>query len=355
MGLNPAAPVPARLAGADKERLLKLIDDAIDGGWSHARACRVLDVGDVRVHRWRARLLAHGTLEDLAPVGMPVHRLLAWEEEAILELIETWGPIDRSHRKLAHRGSYQGLVWVAPSTVRRVAAKHQVALPEPAPRRRPQFRLPWPDTIRWEPNQIWMWDSTLFPRCKRHVVAIVDVVSRYWIAHLCSPEFTTTQAQLLFANALHAEGLVELLTPERVDLAVDDPRRPILVAWSDNGPQMTAGDTREFLALVAIWQHYGRPRTPTDQAEVESFFGHIKADWPHLERITDPAALDHELDRVHNEYNTVRLHAGIGYVTPDDEHHGRGPTLRRARTIGLRDARQARINHNRNHHRDSTP
>jgi hypothetical protein len=80
MGLNPAAPVPARLAGADKERLLKLIDDAIDGGWSQARACRVLDVGDVRVHRWRARLLAHGTLEDLAPVGTPVHRLLGWEE-----------------------------------------------------------------------------------------------------------------------------------------------------------------------------------------------------------------------------------------------------------------------------------
>jgi hypothetical protein len=29
---------------------------------------------------------------------------LAWKEAAILELIEDWGPIDRSHRKLAHRG-----------------------------------------------------------------------------------------------------------------------------------------------------------------------------------------------------------------------------------------------------------
>jgi hypothetical protein len=25
------------------------------------------------------------------------------------------------------------------------------------------------------------------------------------------------------------------------------------------------------------------------------------------------------------------LHAGIGYVTPDDEHEGRGPAIRRAR------------------------
>jgi transposase InsO family protein len=228
-------------------------------------------------------------------------------------------------------------------------------LPEATPRRRPQFRLPWPDTIRWEPNHIWMWDSSMFGRAKRHVLAIVDVVSRYWIAYLCTAEFTTIQAQLLFADALQAEGLIELLTPERVDLPVGDPRRPILVAWSDNGPQMTATDTREFLALVAIWQHYGRPGTPTDQAEVESFFGHIKTDWPHLERITDPAALDIELARVRHDYNTARLHAGIGYVTPDDEHHGRGPTIRRARTIGLRHARQQRIAHNRTHRHQNTP
>jgi transposase InsO family protein len=353
--LNPAAPVPARVPGVVKERLLKLIDDAITAGWPQARAARVLGVADVRVWRWRARLAGVGTLEDLAPIGAAVHRLLAWEEQAILDIIETWGPVDVSYRKLAHRGSYQHLVWVSPSTLARVAAKHQVTVPAPAPRRSPQFRLPWPETIRWEPRQIWMWDSSQFLAADRHVIAIVDVVSRYWINYLCSAEFSTTQAQLLFADALDSEGLLGLLTPERVDLAIDDPRRPILVAWSDNGPQMTANDTREFLALVAIWQHFGRPGTPTDQAEIESFFGHIKTEWPHLEQITDPGVLNAELGRVRHTYNTVRLHAGIGYVTPDDEHHGRGPTIRRARTIGLRDARQARIDYNRQHRPEATP
>jgi hypothetical protein len=40
---------------------------------------------------------------------------------------------------------------------------------------------------------------------------------------------------------------------------------------------------------------------------------------------------------------TVRLHAGIGYVTPDDEHEGRGEALRQARRDGLDRARLARI------------
>jgi len=66
------------------------------------------------VHRWRARLLHVGTLVDRAPGGNPVHRLLDWEVAAILELIEEWGPVDRSHRKLAHRGSYTDKVFVAP-------------------------------------------------------------------------------------------------------------------------------------------------------------------------------------------------------------------------------------------------
>jgi hypothetical protein len=43
----------------------------------------------------------------------------------------------------------------------------------------------------------------------------------------------------------------------------------------------------------------------------------------------------------------VRLHAGIGYVTPDDEHHGRGDAIRQARHDGLSAAREARINYRR--------
>ena len=130
-------------------------------------------------------------------------------------------------------------------------------------------------------------------------------------------------------------------------MTVDDPARPVLLAVSDNGPQMISGSTREFMALCAIAQHFGRPGTPTDQAWIESLFGHVKGEYPHLDAIDDPAVLRAELEVVRGDYNTIRLHAGIGYVTPDDEHEGRGPAIRKARRDGLERARQNRIAYHR--------
>jgi putative transposase len=55
--------------------------------------------------------------------------------------------VDRSHRKLAHRGSYTGQVFVSPSTLLRAALRHRVELPgEPfrvAPPRPALPEVPW--------------------------------------------------------------------------------------------------------------------------------------------------------------------------------------------------------------------
>jgi transposase InsO family protein len=82
---------------------------------------------------------------------------------------------------------------------------------------------------------------------------------------------------VLFDHALIVEALADQVTPERLELPVDDPARPILLACSDNGPQMTSLATREFFAGLAIAQRLGPPHTPSDQAWIESLFGHVKA------------------------------------------------------------------------------
>lgn len=343
-----SGPIPARVNEPVKAALLGLVADAVDQGWSVGRACGVLELDRGRLWRWQRRQAA-GTLADRRPGGNPIHGLLAWEEEAIVELYNSWGPVDMSHRKLAHRGSYTERVWVSPSTVDRVLARHGLSLKgEPRPAR--SQRAPWPQWCEWRPNQLWCWDMSQFEQCVagKYAYGIVDVVSRKWIATILAPEATSTQVRVLFLTALEAEGLLSEETQARVaclDETVPDDDTdeiPLLLAVSDNGTEMKSRDTRKFLAACSIAQHFGRRSTPTDQAWIETLWGHVKAENPTLMSIEDPAVLAAELERARVHYNTVRLHEAIGYVTPDDEHEGRGDAIRAARRAGLDKADQDR-------------
>jgi putative transposase len=326
-----------------------VLERATAGGWSRRRACRVLGLDERRVRRWAERA-ADGELDDRRSGGNPVHGLMPSEVCEILALADEWGDVDASHRKLAHRGSYLGRVWVSPATVFRVLLQYGRVLPH-RPAREPAVKAPWPAWVQYRPNQVWGYDLTAFPAARTQALAIVDLVSRKWIDHLLCPEATSLQVQVLFTRALDAEGLLDGIVGRAealADPAAPDADQPVLLAVSDNGAQMTSGSTREFMALHAIATHFGRPGVPTDQAPVESFFGHLKHEWRYLTHIADPGDLDRELAAVRASYNGVRLHASIGYVTPDDEHAGRGPAIRQARRVGLARARQARLAYHRN-------
>lgn len=342
MGLSGR--VPRRVDAATKAGLLELLDEATDEGWSLRRACQQLELAEVRAYRWLGRRGA-GDLDDAKPGGSPMHGLLDEEVEQVIALFHEWGETDRSHRKLAHRGSYLDRVWVSPSSVRKVLAAQGLRL-RGLPRPGRSTRKAFPDWAEYKPNSIWIYDTTHFTAAGMAVVTIMDLVSRKWLTEIVSVEETSIQVAQAFTAALQLEGLCEAVTAYQdalVDPTVDDPAHPILLAVSDNGAQMTSGSTREFMALNAIGQHFGRPGTPTDQAWIETLFGHIKAEWPHLLAIGEPAILRAELAVVREHYNGIRLHAGNGYVTPNDEHEGRGPAIRKARQAGLENARQRRL------------
>ncbi len=138
--------------GATRAALLDLLDGAAAGGWSLRRACHDLQLPERRAYRWLDRR-DRDELDDRRPGGAAVHGLLAEEAAQILALFDQWGETDRSHRKLAHRGSYLGLVWVSPSSVRRVlhlADKHFRALP----RQGKSVRRPFPAWADYVPNSI---------------------------------------------------------------------------------------------------------------------------------------------------------------------------------------------------------
>lgn len=354
VGLGTGGPVPAGVDGAAEAVLLDLIDGAVAAGWTRRRVCSVLGLGRRRAWRW-ARRRDDGRLDDARPGGRPIHGLLDWERDEIVKLFDEWGEVDRSHRKLARRGSCLGRVWVSPSTVDRPLAGHGLALAG-LPRPKRAARTPWPQWCEWRPNQLWCWDGTQFPRCPtaKHAYAIVDAASRKWIATHLTPSPDSVAARVLFARALDGEGLPgDDLAARLADPDAEPPDDDIalLLAISDNGPEMRAGDTAAFMALCSTAQRFGRPSTPTDHPWIESMFGHAEHDHPHLETPADPADLSREPERTRTHYNGVRLHEGIGHVTPDDEHQGRGEHIRQARRDGLRQADAQR----RHAHRDRPP
>ncbi len=206
MGLT-AGPVPPRVQAPVKSGLLTLIDHAVGAGWSTRRACSLLGLDPDRAAGWRERARA-GRLADLPCGGGAVHGLLPDERAAIIELFEAWAGIDRSHRKLAARGSRLELVHASASTVHRVLAVEGLVLQGP-PAREPQVRAPWPDWIEWKPGRVWCYDFTHFTRARRVAIAVLDVVSRRWLATLISAEETSTQIEAAFLAALDEEQLGE--------------------------------------------------------------------------------------------------------------------------------------------------
>ncbi len=197
-----SGPVPTRVDGTAKTVLLELIDDAVDAGWALNRVCAVLGLDRRRAWRWTRRR-AEGTLDDTRPGGHPIHSLLVSDPDEIMRLFDEWGDVDRSHRKLAHRGSYLQRVWVSPSTVDRVLTGQGLALAG-TPRPAKTTRTPWPNWCEWRPKQLWCWDGTVFPACKqaKHAYAIVDVVSRKPVATHLTTTPDSVAARVLFAKAL---------------------------------------------------------------------------------------------------------------------------------------------------------
>lgn len=138
----------------------------------------------------------------------------------------------------------------------------------------------------------------------KYVYGIIDLVSRKWIATIVGPEATSTQVRILFLKALEAEDLLtddiraRLATLDETAPDADgDDEVPLLLAVSDNGTEMKSRDTRKFLAACSIAQHFGRRSTPTDQAWIETPWGHVKYENPTLMAIEDPATLAAELER----------------------------------------------------------
>lgn len=96
---------------------------------------------------------------------------------------------------------------------------------------------------------------------------------------------------------------------------------------SDRGPQMRSKTIRRFFYDLGITQMFARPRTPADNATIESFFATIKGERLYYGTYSNSIELISDADAFVAYYNEDRLHMGIDFVTPAEKHDGRADAI----------------------------
>lgn len=111
---------------------------------------------------------------------------------------------------------------------------------------------------------------------------------------------------------------------------------------SDNGPQFIARDFKEFVRLSGMTHVRTSPYYPQSNGKVESWHKTVKRECVRPKtplNLEDARRVVAEFVR---EYNTVRLHSGIAYVTPQARLEGRDQQTLAERRRKLATARLAR-------------
>jgi putative transposase len=111
---------------------------------------------------------------------------------------------------------------------------------------------------------------------------------------------------------------------------------------SDNGPQFIARDFKEFIRLTGMTHVRTSPYYPQSNGKLERWHGSLKRE---CIRPACPADVEEARRRVGqyvDEYNHVRLHSSLGYITPSDKLHGLEKLIFDDRDAKLEAARERR-------------
>ena len=111
---------------------------------------------------------------------------------------------------------------------------------------------------------------------------------------------------------------------------------------SDNGPQFISKDFKQFIRICGMTHVKTSPYYPQSNGKLERYHRTIKSE---CIRPGSPLSLDDAKRLVTNyvvEYNEVRLHSALGYVTPTDKLYGREKAIFAERDRKLEVARERR-------------
>jgi transposase InsO family protein len=153
------------------------------------------------------------------------------------------------------------------------------------------------------PNKVWGVDITYIETDEGFVylAGVMDLYSRRIVGWSTADTMTTDLVERAFTTALLSrESVLGLLH------------------HSDRGVQYTSGRYRTLLEAHGVTASMSRTGNCYDNAMVESFWGKLKSEMTHHERFTTKAQAHAAVfEYIEVFYNRQRLHASLGYLSPE--------------------------------------
>ena len=87
---------------------------------------------------------------------------------------------------------------------------------------------------------------------------------------------------------------------------------------SDNGSQLTSRRFEEHLRTLGIEHETIHAHTPEEDGHIESYFGRFKEDYIYTRDFINYDEFQRYIDWAINDYNTVRPHSSLNYMTPEE-------------------------------------
>jgi len=276
-----------------------------------------LGIGRSKFYAWKQRYGGANEHNGLIPRDF---WLLDWERDAIIGYFIQHP--DEGYRRLAYMMMDADVVAVSPSTVYRTLKQEGlVGRRDVKPSKKGTgFVQPL------RPHQEWHIDVTYVNLSGTfyYLCSLLDGFSRYIVHWEIREAMKQTDVEMIVQKALEAFPGA----------------KPKLI--SDNGPQFIARDFKDFIREVGMTHVRTSPYYPQSNGKQERMQGTVKRE---CIREKCPPTVEEARPWVSEyieRYNTQRLHAAIGYVTPLDMLEGRQPEIHAARDRKLEVARQIR-------------
>jgi putative transposase len=153
------------------------------------------------------------------------------------------------------------------------------------------------------PDHVWALDYQFDQTLDGRILKLLNIVDEY------TREALTIQVD----RRIDADATVAVLDR----LVAERDAAPRLVRC-DNGPELTANALRDWCRFAGVGTSYIEPGSPWQNPYVESFGGRLRDELLAVEAFSSLLEARVLVEDWRIEYNTVRPHSALGYLTPTD-------------------------------------